>query len=101
MKFPALLALAALLSLALSPLPAHAVRVTGTVVDGAGKPVELATLAIPTLKLGTVTDEQGRFELELAAGTVMIEVSEIGYERRRIEVRVAEEIGRASCRERV
>jgi hypothetical protein len=88
-KFSPRLVLAALLLVA-APAPALAVRVAGIVRDPGGKPVELATVAAPVHKRGTVTDEQGRFELDLPAGPVTLEVSELGYEKRRIEVRVVE-----------
>jgi hypothetical protein len=83
------LALAVLL---LAPLPglARAVTVAGTVVDGAGKPVEYATVSVPALRRGAATDEQGRFTLDLPAGRHQLEVSQLGYEKTRVTVTVAD-----------
>ena len=64
------------------------VAVRGQVLDHAGKPVEFATVAVPALKRGTATDENGRFALSLPAGRVTLEVSQLGYERARVEVQV-------------
>jgi hypothetical protein len=74
------------------PLAADAVlvRVTGVVVDRAGKPIEYGTVAVPSLKRGAATDEQGRFALDLPPGPCVLEVGQLGYESTRIPVRVAE-----------
>jgi vitamin B12 transporter len=59
------------------------------VVDRAGKAVEYATVSAPALRLGAVTDAAGRFTLDLPAGAVTIEASQIGYQRARALVTVA------------
>jgi hypothetical protein len=69
---------------------AHAVTVTGTIVDRAGKAIEYANVAAPAAQLGAVTDEQGRFTLELPAGAAVLEVSQLGYLRRTVTIVVAE-----------
>jgi hypothetical protein len=69
---------------------AWAARVSGVVVDAAGKPIELATVAAPAFKQGTSTDEHGRFTLELPAGQTVLVVSEMGYEARRLTIVIAE-----------
>jgi hypothetical protein len=75
--------------LAFAARPAAATTVTGRVVDGAGKPVELATVAVPELKRGTSTDADGRFTLDLPDGALTLLVSEMGYEPRRLIVQVS------------
>jgi len=65
---------------------ADAARITGTVVARAGKPVEYANVTAPALKLGAVTDSGGAFALDLPAGPVTIEVSQIGYRTSRREI---------------
>lgn len=60
--------------------------VTGRVVDRAGVPLEYATVAVPALQRGTVTDGDGRFRLDLPDGPFEILVSQIGYEKRRLSV---------------
>jgi len=81
----------ALAALILGASSALAARLTGAVVDRAGKPVEFATVAVPALKLGAATDAEGRFTLELPEGRLTLEVSQLGYERARIEVSVTAE----------
>ncbi len=81
------------LSLGLGASRAQGLTVTGRVVDDAGKPVELATVAVATLRLGTSTDAEGRFALELPPGPAVLDVNLLGYERRRLEIAVAEGMG--------
>lgn len=69
---------------------AHAARVTGTIVDRAGKPVEYATVSVPAHKAGAATDEHGVFELDLPPGPAVILVSQIGYEKARVAVTVVD-----------
>ncbi len=69
---------------------AYAAPVTGVVVDRAGKPVEYATVSVPALKRGAATDEQGAFALELPLGPAVVEATQIGYERARVAVTVAD-----------
>lgn len=83
-------ALAACVALAGLAPTTHAAAVRGTVVDGAGKPIEYATVAVPALKRGAATDEQGRFTLDLPPGRHVIEVSQLGYERARVTVAVSD-----------
>ena len=64
--------------------PAHAARVTGVVRDADGKPVEYANVSVPSRKSGVITDNEGRFTLDLADGTVVLEVTQIGYQRARL-----------------
>ncbi|WP_257883431.1 TonB-dependent receptor [Hymenobacter sp. DG01] len=52
---------------------------SGTVRDPAGATLPGATVAVPALGLGTATDNDGRYQLELPAGTQQVTVSFIGY----------------------
>ena len=81
--------LAAALAASLAAAPARAVEVPGTVRDRAGRPIEYASITVRALKLGAAADEAGRFTLRLPPGTAWVEVSQMGYERQRREVRVA------------
>ncbi len=85
----ALAALALALALAPGARAAELVTVSGVVVDHAGRPVEFAAVAVPALKTGAAADEQGRFTLDLPPGRVVVEVSQLGYERARVTVTVA------------
>jgi len=76
---------ALVLLVALAP-PLAAATVTGTVVDRAGAPIEYATVAVPALQRGTVTDAGGRFRLDLPDGRHELTIAQIGYEKRRLAV---------------
>ncbi|HLX65368.1 MAG TPA: TonB-dependent receptor plug domain-containing protein, partial [Puia sp.] len=54
---------------------------TGTVTDKAdGKPISGASISIPDMKTGTVTDANGKFSITLATkGIHLVEVSYVGY----------------------
>src|SRR5580658_4884051 len=54
---------------------------TGTVTDKAdGKPISGASISIPDMKTGTVTDANGKFSITLATkGIHLVEVSFVGY----------------------
>src|SRR5262249_50410633 len=62
----------------------------GLVLAPQGKPVEFANVTIAAIKRGAVTDEQGRFRMEVPAGMVTIEVNQLGYETNRMIVDVLE-----------
>ncbi len=82
----------AALALLAAATPAWAARVTGVVVDHAGKPVEYATVSAPALKRGTATDERGAFTLDLPPGPALLEAQQIGYEHARVAVVVTDSI---------
>lgn len=65
---------------------AEAAQVSGRVVDRRGEPIEYVTVAVPALKRGEATDAEGRFRIELPAGTHEIVFAQIGYEKRRVRV---------------
>lgn len=54
---------------------------TGTVTDKAdGKPIPGATISIPDLKKGTVTDQNGKYTIsQLPKGVYLVQVTFIGY----------------------
>jgi len=56
-------------------------NITGTVTDKAdGKPIIGATISIPDLKTGTITDVNGHFNINnLPKGVYLIQVSYLGY----------------------
>jgi TonB-dependent SusC/RagA subfamily outer membrane receptor len=56
-------------------------KITGKVLDDTGNPVIGATVSIPDLKAGSITDIDGNYELSLnaAEGSYRVEVSYIGY----------------------
>jgi len=52
---------------------------SGTVRAADGTALPGATVAVPALKLGTATDENGRYRLDLPAGPHEVTVSFVGY----------------------
>ncbi len=71
---------------------AAATRITGVVVDGEGAPVEFATVNIPSLRRGAMTDGEGRFTIELPGetrsgptfGAVVLEIMQVGFQKARV-----------------
>src|ERR1700748_3615684 len=54
---------------------------TGTITDKAdGKPIPGATISVPDLRIGTVTDANGKYTInQLPKGVYLVQVSFIGY----------------------
>ena len=61
--------------------PVNYGSLTGTITDKAdGKPIAGATITIPDLKAATISDENGKFTINLSSkGTHLVEVSYVGY----------------------
>ena len=56
------------------------VKITGTVVDAAGQPIEFATVRLLGTAVGTNTDTKGQYEMTVPkADTIMVEFSCLGY----------------------
>ena len=93
------------LVLLLLAVPAMAVEVEtviqGQVLDsGSRTPVNRAEVTLIDTGLRTTTDAQGRFIFRtVPIGKHVLEVTRVGYNR--LVSKALEEIGRASCRERV
>ena len=62
-------------------------KVTGRVVDASREPVIGASIIIEGTSLGTVTDIDGNFSLEVPDDNAMLTLSYIGYKTRTISVR--------------
>lgn len=73
----------------LAPSAVRAAAITGRVVGTDGKAIEYANVRAPQHRLGTVTDADGRFALELPGGPVSLEVSQLGFQLLRVPVQVA------------
>ncbi|MDD7164858.1 MAG: carboxypeptidase-like regulatory domain-containing protein, partial [Bacteroidales bacterium] len=56
------------------------VKITGTVVDEKGQPIEFATVKIAGTAIGVNTDTKGRYEISAPTrDTVMVVFSCLGY----------------------
>lgn len=65
--------------------PPDPITVRGTVVDENGEPLPGATVTVESSSVGTVTDVDGRFSLDVEEGSLLV-VSFIGYKSRRVTV---------------
>lgn len=70
---------------ALSVAQQQAKKITGTVTDDAGEPAIGASIKVVGTKLATVTDIDGRFEINAPVGST-ITVSYIGFEDQTVKV---------------
>src|SRR5690606_2226582 len=61
------------------------VTVTGTVTDDTGKPTPGVTVSVPGTTIGTATDINGNYSLNVPEGSTLV-FSFIGFETQRIEV---------------
>jgi iron complex outermembrane receptor protein len=68
--------------------PVFAQKITGTITS-AGKPVDAATVAVPSMGRGTSTDSAGYYSLALKAGTYQISFSAIGLTKKILTIQLA------------
>ena len=61
-------------------------KVTGRVVDAAREPVIGASVVIEGTSMGTITDIDGNFSLEVSDDNVMLTISYIGYKTHNVRV---------------
>ena len=65
-------------------------RIYGHIIGPSGQPVFPASIAIPGTSFGTVTDEQGRFDLRVPSDQdLRLLISYLGYVQLQVEVRLA------------
>lgn len=69
------------------------VKITGKVTDNAGIPVIGASVSFPSLKIGSITDIDGVYEINsiLSQGSYKLNISYIGYETKSVEVQIGNE----------
>src|SRR3954466_16297379 len=81
MKFIAMLFFMLATTIYTKAKDAAAGSISGTVTDKKdGTPIPGATVTIPDLKTGTITDANGKFTLDhISRGTYIIQVSYLGY----------------------
>ncbi|MHA4810036.1 TonB-dependent receptor [Flavitalea flava] len=64
-------------------------HLSGTVRDENNNPVEGAAITVKSLNTGTVTDKQGKFQLNIPDGAYEVEISFVGYKSEKRTVTVA------------
>ncbi len=67
-------------------------NLTGTIVDQMGKPISFATIYIKDISLGTTTNEEGKFEIDVPPGTYTINFRCLGYKPKTEITRIAKEV---------
>ena len=67
------------------------VQISGQVLDAEfnNEPLAFAEVRVNGLELATITDENGRYELELTPGNYSLEIGFIGYETRLVPAEVS------------
>ncbi len=66
--------------------------ITGKVLDDSGHPLIGATVLVKGTSIGTITDTDGSFALEIPDKKSILIISSVGYETREIKVRNQEEL---------
>jgi hypothetical protein len=64
----------------------------GTIVDQTGKPIPYATIYIKEISLGTTTNEDGKFEIDIAPGTYTINFRCLGYKPKTEVIRITKTV---------
>lgn len=67
----------------------HAQTIKGTITDNLGKPLPYASISIKGSKKGTTSNNDGRYQLDVAPGTFVIACNFIGYNQQERQVTVA------------
>jgi TonB-linked SusC/RagA family outer membrane protein len=65
-------------------------RVTGTVKDEKDQPIEGAAISIKTLNIGTSTNKDGKFELNVPNGSWQLEISSVGFQPTQTSITVGD-----------
>ncbi|MCA0232757.1 MAG: TonB-dependent receptor [Bacteroidetes bacterium] len=63
-----------------------AITVTGNVKDAAGQPIPGANVIIKGTKVGTFTNGEGNFKIDLPKGNEILVISSVGYKMREVAV---------------
>jgi hypothetical protein len=68
-----------MMSARVSAGPANVSEARGTVVDADGRPIPGVSVTIPERSIGTITNENGQFSLQLPSGAKTLKVQAVGY----------------------
>lgn len=66
--------------------------ISGVVNDESGKPIAGVSVKVVQTKVGTTSNENGRFKLNLPAGNATLEISSVGFETERIKINNQSEV---------
>jgi len=75
------------ISLFFNAFAQHSSKISGTITDAKGEPIELATIQIEESTQGTITDKKGFYSLDVPANQeINIVFSFIGFEKKSIKI---------------
>ncbi|MCU7547779.1 SusC/RagA family TonB-linked outer membrane protein [Chitinophagaceae bacterium LB-8] len=60
--------------------------ISGLIKDESGKPISGASVKVVQTKTGTLSDEEGRFSINMPAGQTVLEVSYVGFATEKIKI---------------
>ncbi|MFM7586905.1 MAG: DUF5686 family protein, partial [Bacteroidota bacterium] len=66
-------------------------RLSGQITDATGKPLAFASLQITPGAVGTMSNEQGRFEVDLDTGSYRVQIHYLGYEPKIVTINIGRE----------
>jgi len=64
----------------------------GIIVDQLGKPITYATIYIKDISLGTTTNEEGKFEIDVPSGTYTVNFRCLGYKPQTEVIKIMKEV---------
>jgi len=64
----------------------------GTITDKEGNPISYATIFVKNLNLGTTTNEEGKFELDIEPGTYEVNFRCLGYKPKNEILTITKEV---------
>jgi hypothetical protein len=78
--------------LTLFAIPAFSHNLRGTIADKEGNPIPYATVYIKNLSLGTTTNDEGKFEVDIQPGTYVINFRCLGYIPKSDTIKVTKQV---------
>lgn len=61
-------------------------RISGTVMNEKGEPLENVSILVKGTTVGTITNAEGQFSIEVANNNAVLEISRVGYEAKEVAV---------------
>lgn len=67
-------------------------RITGTVTNEKGEPLENVSIVVKGTTLGTITNAEGKFSIEVPETNAILEITRVGYETKEVAVSTGESL---------
>ena len=78
--------------LSIFSISAFSHNLRGTITDQDGNPISYATIYIKNLSLGTTTNEEGKFEIDIEPGTYEVNFRCLGYKPKNEIITIAKDV---------